>query len=119
MSTNQCANPRWRMCERGDRATISSAHLWNRIGAGQRPLEADPGRVLHTLSTSVTTGPGVSSTSEPELSPGPVDNGLSGRARRHLDSPLGRSTRDDTEPVRRVRERGARLAGPASYSAVG
>ena len=48
----------------------------------------------------------MSSTPGPELSPGPVDNGLSAVPPRRLDSPLGRSTGDDTEPVRPSRGAG-------------
>ena len=80
---------------------------------------AEPGGVVHTLSTasdhrSVACRP----RSEPELSPAPVDNGLSGTPPGHLDSPLGRSTGDEQGRYDGSRS-GARPRRTTSYGAVG
>ena len=59
----------------------------------------------------------MSSTSQPELSPGPVDNGLSGRAGGHLDSPRWQVTGGRSKPVRRVGS-GARASPDARRTAL-
>ena len=93
MSTNQPANPRWRVDERDLVRIFSIPQLWNHIRAGQRAKVTVQQQVVHTLSPGPATATRVSSTSGPELSPVPVESRLSERPPEHLDSPLGRLVR--------------------------